>query len=212
MRPDDKKDLEALEPNEEKLQGKLSIEEMAMEQIRIGKEQVQIARQQLTEARWARIIALIGLTLVFLGLIAAIITTYFSYLSISSKVAALDRHVESVETHILAGRFIIISPSDGAIVDLTDIVRIKTPFSQLNHYLIITPLKTGDDWVQDNPPKPDVAGSWVGTARFGSGDAGAGDKFLVRALATSATVPPGLLKSVPPDAVYSESITVTRQK
>ena len=210
MSYDGKKDLETrLESNEAGVQIKLSIEEMAMEQIQLAREQIQLAKEQLSEARRGRFITLI---FGFLGIIAAIIAIYLSYLGISNKVSALDRRVESVETNVLAGRFMIISPSDGAGVELTDIVRVKTPFPQLNHYLVITPLKTGDDWVQDNPTKPDLAGSWVGTARFGTGDAGAGEKFLVRALATSSTIPPGPLKYVPPDAVYSESITVTRQK
>lgn len=205
-----KKDFETrLESNEEKLQSILSIEEMAMEQIRLASEQVKLAREQIREARRGWLITLI---FGFLGLIATIIAIYFSYLGISNKVGVLSGRVASVETNVLAERFVIISPSDGASVQLTDMVRVKTPFAQMNHYLVITPLKTGDDWVQDNPTKADSAGTWVGSAKFGTGDAGADERFLVRVLATKSTIPPGQLKALPPDGVYSESITVTRQK
>jgi hypothetical protein len=157
-----------------------------------------------------------GLVVATLSLIATIIIGYVNLSrqvsNVRDKVDTVDNRVESVQQKVLAGRFVIISPSDGASVDATDIVRGKSPFPEMNHYIVITPLKTGDDFVQDNPAKVDVTGSFASNARFGTGDVGIGEKFFVRVLITKSTIPPGILKAVPPDAEFSESVTVKREK
>lgn len=153
------------------------------------------------------------------GLLAVIVTAIIGYFNLSkqvsnvqTKVNEVGNRVESVEKNVMAGRLIIISPTDGESVDSTAIVRGKTPYPERNHYIVVTPIKTNDDWVQKNLIKPDPTGSWAGNAEFGTGDVGIGDKFLVRVLATSSTIPSGQLRDVPSDTIPSESITVTRKK
>jgi hypothetical protein len=152
----------------------------------------------------------------FLSVLVAAIIGYFNLShqinSVSNKVEKVDNRVENVQKNSLSNQLIVISPSEGERVDATAIVRGKTPYLERNHYIVVTPIKTNEDWVQQNVIKPDPTGAWVGRAEFGTGDVGIGEKFLVRVLATASTMPPGQLRNVPADAIPSESITVIRQK
>ncbi|HEX8651557.1 MAG TPA: hypothetical protein VF708_12015 [Pyrinomonadaceae bacterium] len=174
-------------------------------------------RSSAPDWEWRKFIVSVCSVLVgFLGVIVAATIGYFNLSkqvsNVQTKVNEVGNRVESVEKNALADRLIIISPGDGESVDSTAIVRGKTPYPERNHYIVVTPLKTNDDWIQKNLIKPDPIGSWAGNAEFGTGDVGIGEKFLVRVLATSSTIPSGQLKDVPPDAIPSDSITVTRKK
>lgn len=118
---------------------------------------------------------------------------------------------ERVRFNLLA-KFKITNPSYGDSVDLFDLIQGKTPFMGMNHYIVVTPLKTGGDFIQDVPAKVSSDGSWIGRAKLGTAEVGVGEKFAVRVIATKSTLSPGQLIPVPEDAFSSDSITVTRKK
>jgi len=153
------------------------------------------------------------------GFIVAVLTLIVNIISLGGRVTNIQvivkdtqESVKRVEEEVLSRRFVITTPVEGVTVDFTDIVSGVTPFPNKNNYIVVTPLKTGDDWVQDGPVKISGDGLWTGRAQFGTGEAGVGEKFLVRAIATQATLSPGPLTQVPEDAVFSGSITVTRKQ
>lgn len=162
------------------------------------------------------IVSISGPLVALLGVIVAAVLGYLNLSrqvsNVGNKVTEVGNRVEKVERDVLSEQLIIISPRDDESVDLTSVVKGKTPYADKNHYIIVTPLKTNEDFVQDRPIRPDSSGSWAGTAVFGTGDVGLGERFLVRVLATSHVIPPGKLLDVPSDAVPSQSITVTRRK
>lgn len=153
------------------------------------------------------------LILVVLALLVAI---YFGFkrtvIVMQSNIAEVGSRVEAVEKTILSNQFVITDPVDNAIVEVTGLVRGKTPFPNMNHYVVVTPLKTGDDWVQDGPVKVYTGGLWTGLARFGTAATGAGEQFVVGALATKLTLSPGPLSEVPEDAIFSKSVIVIRKR
>jgi hypothetical protein len=153
------------------------------------------------------------------ALLGVIVTAIIGYLSLSNqvsnvqtKVNEVGNRVENVERNVIADRFIIVSPQEGDTVDSSVIVRGKTPYPDRNHYIVVTSLKTNDDYVQQNLIRPDPSGAWTGNAELGTGNEGAGEKFLVRVLATTAVLRAGPMKDPPRDAIPSEAITVTRKK
>ncbi len=120
--------------------------------------------------------------------------------------------VKRVEEQTEKSQFRIIYPINGGTVELTDLVRGTTPYPNKNHYIVVTPLETGDDWVQDSPVKIYTGGLWTGRVRFGTAAAGVGRKFIVRAIATKSKLQPKPLTEMPEDAVFSEAVTVIRRK
>ena len=154
----------------------------------------------------------VGLIIAGIGLIISSLTYLKKRVTnIQITMEDVQKRVERVEEEVLSRRFTISTPVDGVSVDFTDVVRGMTPFPNKNNYIVVTPLKTGDDWVQDGPVKIYGDGLWTGIARFGTGEAGVGEEFLVRAIATQSALSPGPLTQVPKDAVFSEAITVTRK-
>jgi hypothetical protein len=156
------------------------------------------------------IIAILGLITAIISLSGAVLSFWKSVGIIRSDVNEVRISVKYIEKEVLSGRFVVTFPVDGATVDFIDIIRGRTPFPKMNHYTVVTPLKTGDDWIQGSA-KVYGDNSWIGQARFGTGEAGVGEEFLVRAIATKSTLSPGALTNVPKDAVFSESITVIRK-
>jgi hypothetical protein len=102
-------------------------------------------------------------------------------------------------------------PANGAEVSLDDRVEGKTPFTDLTHYVVITPLRVGTQYVQDQPASV-TNGSFSGRAKFGGASVGVGEKFTVQIVATKSTLPAGPLAKQPADAIVSNSITVTRKQ
>src|SRR4029077_820659 len=84
-------------------------------------------------------VALLGITL----------ATIIGLKRIDSAQKAVTGEIQNVERAVVGQQFNITDPAVGTKVNLTDIVRGKTPFADENTYLIITPLATGDDYVQD---------------------------------------------------------------
>lgn len=148
--------------------------------------------------------------------IAAILSVYIAYVGLSEQIGTVGMTASSTEETIKkfteANQFRITYPANGGIVELTDIVRGITPYSNRNHYIVVTPIETGDDWVQDGPVKISTGDVWTGRARFGTAAVGAGKGFVIRAIATNFTLSPGTLIEVPADAIFSESVAVTRKK
>lgn len=127
-------------------------------------------------------------------------------------VKSVQQDVERVEEQTMRSQFKISYPLNGNIVDLTDLVRGNTPYFDRNHYIVVTPLETGDDWIQEGIIKVYTGGIWIGRARFGTATAGPGKKFIVRAIATKSKLPAGILIEMPEDAIFSDSIEVIRKK
>ena len=157
-------------------------------------------------------LATIGIIIGILGLVFVVLPLRKGVNKIESGVSEVGSRVERVEKGIQAREFKITSPADGAIVDRIALIRGKTPFPEMNHYVVVTPVKTKEDWVEDGPVRVSASGLWDTQATFGSAAVGAGEQFIVRALATKSILSPGPLTEVPKDAIFSESITVTRSK
>jgi hypothetical protein len=110
-------------------------------------------------------------------------------------------------------RLSIISPKDGEEVDITSIVSGKTPYADRSHYIVVTPVRTGETWIMKKLDDPDDEGTWTGIAFFGDEKNGGGQKFIVRVFATAdSKIPEGKLKDLPRDAVFSAAITVKRRE
>jgi hypothetical protein len=132
---------------------------------------------------------------------------------IQSAQQQVSGQVQKVQNEVMAQKFVITFPAEGSTVRVNDLVRGKTPFLDKNTYVVITPVETGDNFVQEGPVRVGVAGTWTSQARFGSGEVGVGQKFVIRALSTQSVLHAGELTAaqVPQDAVFSESVTVVRR-
>jgi len=161
-----------------------------------------IPSRQLRIANW-------GLLVAVLGLIAMIL---FGILGLRQSVGNLQSEVEEIGKGILEQQFSITRPADGDSVSLIDVVRGTTPFGEKNHYIVVTPIVAGTDFVQPGPLDIHVGGSWVGRATFGAAGLGVGEEFLVRCIGTESSLQEGPLLEVPADAVFSEVITVIRKR
>ena len=160
---------------------------------------------------WPLIVAVLTLIVTIVGVAIAICDAFREQvIIIRSDIEDVSTRVEHVERSILERRFVLTAPVDGANVGLQEVVRGQTPFADMNHYIVVTPLKVGDDWVQDVPVKV-FGGLWSGRARFGSAAVGAGEEFVIRALATKSKLSSGTLSEVPDDAIFSEPVIVTRR-
>lgn len=102
-------------------------------------------------------------------------------------------------------------PASGAEVGFDDKVSGTTPFTDVNHYIVVTPLRVGTPYVQDQPASVSN-GTFSGRARFGGVNVGVGEQFTVQVVATRSTLAAGPLAKQPADAVVSNSITVTRKQ
>ena len=118
----------------------------------------------------------------------------------------------SLQRACTAQRTPVISiPKDGGTVALADIVSGTTPCPGKPHYILVTTPQAAN-FVQNAPPKPAPDGSFTGTAQFGEGEQGVGQKFLIRILVTDSSVSRGSLSQFPTDAVLSPAVSVTRTR
>ncbi|MGD1046189.1 MAG: hypothetical protein ABR936_12850 [Bacteroidota bacterium] len=156
-----------------------------------------------------------GFIIAFLALVVAVImmlvTLRKESAAIQSDVFEIGNRVERVQKDVLARQFRIVDPVDDAIVDRTCMIRGKSPFPGMKNYIVVTPLKVGGDVVQNGPLRVSPSGLWVGEAILGSAEVGAGEKFLIRCIATDSALTEGTLTKIPNDAIFSESITVIRK-
>lgn len=142
-----------------------------------------------------------------LGILIAVISLFATAISVVWPIVS---RIERTEKSILASRFKITNPVDGATVELVQSVRGETPFPKMNTYVIVTSVKTGDNFVVDGPVKIYAGILWMGSAKFGAAAVGAGEDFMVVGLATNLKLPLGSLTEIPKDAIFSEPIIVRR--
>jgi hypothetical protein len=106
---------------------------------------------------------------------------------------------------------VITVPKPGAEVFGDDSILGETLAPGLNHYIVVTPIRTGTPAVQDQPARVSPDGTFTGRARFGGANVGVGEQFSVYVIATEARLAAGPL----PDntqGTLSNSVTVTRTK
>ncbi len=170
------------------------------QQLKISKETQKAAQKQAK----ASVMTAIATWLAALAAILAVIAAFWPLLK-----AAKD--VESIEKAVRSSKLVISSLSNGDQVTINEVISGFTPYPKRNHYLVITPLKVGDSYVQDRATVS-ADGTWTANAKFGSGEVGLNEKFAVRCLATENELKTGSLASqpLPPGAVFSSPVTVTR--
>lgn len=132
-------------------------------------------------------------------------------ISLAPTFWSLTRSNRVAAAELVAAQLTLTSLTNGAKVGINELVHGATPFPQRNHYVVVTPLRTGESWVQALATLQ-ADNTWTGNAQFGSGDLGINEKFTVRCLATEHDLQPGPLASqpLPSDAVFSPAVTVTR--
>lgn len=168
---------------------------------------LEAAQRQATAAVWACVAT-------WIAAVAALVAVYLAvkqFPKATSEVAKASQGVSRIESAVVNNRFIITSPAEGDHVTIGEVVTGLTPYTNRNHYIIVTPLKVGDSYVQERATvRPD--GTWSGPAKFGSGDVGVGERFLVRCAATAGELRTGTMGSqpLPPDLQFSSPVTVTR--
>ena len=124
---------------------------------------------------------------------------------------SLKHDYEKIHEDVIQTRFRIISPADKSEVSLSVKIEGETPYPDFNHYIIISPVNSGDDFVQSKAVVVSQ-GLWVGMARFGDGPNGIGQEFIVRCAATKSTIREGSNPVFPQDVKFTPAITVTRTK
>lgn len=157
------------------------------------------------------IVPILNLIVAIIAVIVAIVIN-MAVTSTRNVVDGVSNRVDQVRENIKAEKFTITYPSDNSTVEMTGLIRGFTPYEDKNHYLVITPTASGEDWIQDGPVKVFTGGTWSGRAQFGTANVGQGLDFVVRAIATESVLKPGPLTEVPEDAVLSRSIKVTRKE
>jgi hypothetical protein len=160
---------------------------------------------------WQLIVSILSLiTALTIGILGLILSKKVG--TVQSGVSDIGSSVQRVERGVLANKFTITYPTNGADVTFDDKVLGNTPFPNMNHYIVVTPVKTGTPYVQDRPALVNSGeGTFSGQARFGGAEVGVGEQFIVRILATKSPLEPGPLNSVPADVVFSESVAVRRR-
>lgn len=107
---------------------------------------------------------------------------------------------------------IIIGPKAGSLVDIGDAVEFVSPYGNLNHYVIVTPLRSPTRWVVDGPLRAEAGVQQYGNARFGDTQAGRGERFSLQILATTSQITAGPLEPLPLDHKFSPAVIVTRAR
>ena len=107
---------------------------------------------------------------------------------------------------------IIIAPKTGSLVDVSDTVEFVSPYDNLNHYVIVTPLSSATRWVVDGPLRAEAGVQQYGNARFGETRAGRGERFSIQILATTSQLTAGPLERLPLDHKFSAAVIVTRAR
>jgi hypothetical protein len=99
----------------------------------------------------------------------------------------------------------------GGVVGMRGAIYGQSPYPHRNNYVVVSPIKTGDNFVQSGPLNVGLDGSWSSSATYGSAAVGTGEEFMVRALATDAALSAGPLSNIPKDAVFSRPVVVVRK-
>jgi hypothetical protein len=104
----------------------------------------------------------------------------------------------------------ISSPLPGSTLGPTTLVTGVSPLVFLDHYVLVTAVKTGVRYVVGDSFRPDSAGTFGASARFGSGEVGVSEEFSIQVMATNRPLAEGELRAMPPDAKVSRSVAITR--
>ena len=107
--------------------------------------------------------------------------------------------------------FVILKPVDGAPVGLKESVSGRTPHVGAKHYVVVTPVATGQPYIQRRANVSDQ-GTWVGSAQFGEASVGFGEEFIVYAVATMRKLSPGPIDRGLEALAESPHITVRRTR
>lgn len=109
------------------------------------------------------------------------------------------------------GQFVIEEPKNNDTFGITTEIRGRTPYADMNHYVLVTSLQWGATYVQTEDAKVNLDGTWSCPAIFGTATDGRGKRWKIQALATRSTLLPGLLLARPPDQILSSNeVTITR--
>jgi hypothetical protein len=108
--------------------------------------------------------------------------------------------------------FVIVQPQEGTLVEAGATVQFVSPYGDLNHYVIVTPLQSPTRWVVDGPLRVSAGEQQHGNARFGDTVAGRGERFSLQILATSFHLRQGALEELPTDSKFSQAINVIRAR
>src|SRR4030042_5711977 len=87
------------------------------------------------------------------NILAFIVPIIIFVYQIKKDIKEVQKGIERIEDLTVMNQFLITNPKNGADVELTDIIQGRTPYLNKNHYIVVTPIKTGDDFVQDGPVK-----------------------------------------------------------
>lgn len=112
--------------------------------------------------------------------------------------------------HKLVATIEILSPKEMSnIPEEVTPVSISTRNLDISVYIIVeTP--QGTLWIQDKLFPKRFKDNLRGKARLGEGEAGIGEFFRIFAIAPKEDLPIGILNKIPPDAIYSNTVTVRR--
>lgn len=112
---------------------------------------------------------------------------------------------------ISSKQLVIETPSNSAMVGISSVVRGKTPYPQLKHYLVVVSLQAKRYYIQQ-PVRVQSDGTWEGFAAFGTQIYGVGDQWSIQIMATATSLSVGEISDFPKDAVFSDEIVVTRNR
>lgn len=150
--------------------------------------------KQVTLAQYQVLTNIVGIVL---GVVTIVVATIGVIVAIQ-KVDGLKSSVEQT-------KLIIVSPKDGEAVGLGQRVNGHSPFLKLNHYILVTCVRTGDVEIQPAFVRPD--GTFTGQARFGDQGCGRDDEFNIQVFATKSAALPD---AVPNGAPRSNVVKVRR--
>ncbi len=175
-----------------------------------GQRQEKLQEKQLDEAKKQTGLVWRALIVAIIALIVAIIGASAAGVGVWRDIKKTQADVKQVGAEVRKGQFVITSPADYSEVGLGQVIRGRTPFPDRNHYIVVTLVRTGTAYVQDEPAFVSPDGTFTGEARFGNQAVGEDDEFRIQVLATKAILGAGILAEIPDDAIFSESLTVRR--
>ena len=129
-----------------------------------------------------------------------------------NQVSHIRRGVEDLQKQARGGEFAITYPPNNGEVEMKETIAGSGAYGDRLQYVIVADVKTGVSWVQDGPVGVAAGGQWRGTARFGTGAVGRGQKYLVECIATRSKLQAGEMAEMPKDAVFSKTVVVKRTR
>lgn len=177
-----------------------TIVEVRLESLEVLKRISEQTRESTITTRRYLLLAIAGMIVAIIGLLVAIIF----------GVVSANKNAERVDRTIKQTKLIINSPLEGAKVGTGQRVLGRTPFTQLNHYLAVVLVRTGDLYLLQVPVHVNADGTFSGDARFNDTPVTEDDELKLQVLVTRAELPAGKLDraQLPDEAVFSDSVTI----